>query len=199
MKLLINSQPDMEVIGEAGDGVTAVHHAQVLLPDIVLMDISMPPAAGYQATVKITRLCPQVKVVALTRHAEMSYLRQMVRAGASGYVLKQSPSAELLCAIRGVGEGRQHLDPAMARAVRTHDVNDSAFAVIKGQPWIGKREEEVLKLIGWGYSNREVAAQLGISVKTVETHRANAMRKLGLKSRVDIVRFALTQGWLAED
>jgi DNA-binding NarL/FixJ family response regulator len=198
MKLLINSQPDMEVIGEAGDGLAAIERAQELLPDIVLMDVSMPRATGFQATEKINQLCPQVRVLALTRHTDKSYLQQLVRAGAYGYVLKQSPSAELLRAIRAVGEGRQYLDSAMAGAVLAGYAGDSTLATINRQPWISKREEEVLRLIGWGYSNKEIAAHLDISVKTVEAHRANAMRKLDLHSRIDIVRFALTQGWLGQ-
>jgi DNA-binding NarL/FixJ family response regulator len=199
MKLLINSQPDMEVIGEAGDGITAINRAQELLPDIVLMDVSMPQATGFQATEKINQTCPQVRVLALTRHTDKSYLQQLVRAGAYGYVLKQSPSSELLRAIRAVGEGRQYLDSAMAGTVMAGYAGDSSLAVINRQPWISKREEEVLRLIGWGYSNKEIAAHLDISVKTVEAHRANAMRKLDLHSRIDIVRFALTQGWLGQD
>jgi two-component system response regulator NreC len=199
MKMLINSQPDMEVVGEAGDGIAAIQQAQELLPDIVLMDVSMPRATGFQATEKINQTCPQVKVLALTRHTDKSYLHQLVRAGAYGYVLKQSPSIELLRAIRTVGEGRQYLDTAMAGAVLTGFAGDRSLADISRLPWISKREEEVLRLIGWGYSNKEIAAKLDISVKTVEAHRANAMRKLDLHSRIDIVRFALTQGWLGQD
>ena len=199
IKLLINSQPDMEVIGEAGDGVTAAQRAQELLPDILLMDVSMPQATGFQATEKINQTCPQVRVLALTRHTDKAYLQQLVRAGAYGYVLKQSPSAELLRAIRAVGEGRQYLDQAMTGTVLSSYAGDRTLGDINRQPWISRREEEVLKLIGWGYSNKEIAAHLDISVKTVEAHRANAMRKLDLHSRIDIVRFALTQGWLNDE
>src|SRR5689334_18629702 len=178
MKLLINSQPDMEVIGEAGDGLAAIQRAQELLPDIVLMDVSMPQATGFQATEKLNQTCPQVKVLALTRHTDKAYLQQLVRAGAYGYVLKQSPAAELLRAIRTVGAGSQYLDSAMTGKVLAGYMGDASQADISRQPWMSKREEEVLRLIAWGYSNKEIAAQMEISVKTVEAHRANAMRKL---------------------
>lgn len=198
IKMLINAQPDMEVIGEAGDGLTAVSSAQALVPDVVLMDVSMPGATGFQATEKLNQTCPQVKVLALTRHTDKAYLHQLVRAGAYGYVLKQSPAAELLNAIRTVAAGKQYLDPAMTGAALAGYVGQGTQSKSPGQPWISKREEEVLRLIAWGYSNKEIAAQMEISVKTVEAHRANAMRKLDLHSRINIVRFALTQGWLKE-
>lgn len=199
LKLLINAQSDMEVVGEAGDGIAAAERAQTLLPDIVLMDVSMPHVTGLQATEKINQNYPQVRVLALTRHTDKAYLQQLVRAGAYGYVLKQSPSAELLRAIRAVGAGRQYLDQAMASTVLAGYAGRDVAANLNRQPWVSKREEEVLKLIGRGYSNKEIASHLDISVKTVEAHRANAMRKLDLHSRIDIVRFALMQGWLNTD
>lgn len=199
IKLLINAQPDMEVIGEASDGFMAIQHAQAMLPDVVLMDVSMPGATGFQATEKLNQTCPQVKVLALTRHRDKAYLKQLVRAGADGYVLKQSPADELLRAIRTVAEGRQFLDPAMTSTVLASYAGEQSVSSVAGEPWLSKREEEVLKLIAWGYSNKEIATQLSISVKTVEAHRANAMRKLDLHSRINIVRFALTQGWLNEE
>lgn len=199
IKLLIDAQPDMEVIGEAGDGLTAVSSAQSLNPDVVVMDVTMPGATGFQATEKLNQLCPHVKVLALTRHTDKAYLQQLVRAGAFGYVLKQSPAAELLQAIRMVAEGKKYLDSAMTGAVMAGYAGERSPFDSNHQPWISKREEEVLKLIAWGYSNKEIAAQVDISVKTVEAHRANAMRKLDLHSRIDIVRFALTQGWLQEE
>ena len=196
IKMLINAQPDMEVVSEAGDGVTAVNVAQEVALDVVLMDVSMPGASGFQATEKLNQLCPQVKVLALTRHTDKAYLQQLVRAGAYGYVLKQSPAAELLRAIRTVAEGRQYLDPAMTGTVLAGYMDESTAFNPNRQPWISRREEEVLRLIAWGFSNKEIAGRIDISVKTVEAHRANAMRKLDLHSRIDIVRFALMQGWL---
>jgi DNA-binding NarL/FixJ family response regulator len=198
IKLLINGQPDMDVVGEAGDGKTAIERTQTLLPDVVLMDISMPGVTGFQATEKLNQTCPQVKVLALTRHRDKAYLQQLVRAGADGYVLKQSPAEELLRAIRAVAEGRQYLDPSLTGKVLAGYAGEH-LSKDDRQPWISRREEEVLKLIAWGNSNKEIAAKLDISVKTVEAHRANAMRKLDLHSRIDIVRFALLQGWLEEE
>ncbi|MEN3336098.1 MAG: hypothetical protein V7641_5463 [Blastocatellia bacterium] len=200
IKLLINAQADMEVIGEVGDGLTAISSAQALLPDVIVMDVSMPGASGFQATEKLNQLCPQVKVLALTRHTDQAYLQQLVRAGAYGYVLKQSPADELLRAIRAVAAGSHYLDSAMTGTVLAGYAGEHRPPQISPQqPWISKREEEVLRLIAWGYSNKEIAAQTDISVKTVETHRANAMRKLDLHSRIGIVRFALIQGWLQEE
>jgi len=200
IKLLINSQADMEVIGEAGDGLTAISKAQALIPDIVIMDVSMPGASGFQATEKLNQLCPQVKVMALTRHTDKAYLQQLVRAGAFGYVLKQSPADELLRAIRAVAAGGHYHDSAMTGTVLAGIAGEHRPPQFSPhQPWISKREEEVLRLIAWGYSNKEIAARIDISVKTVEAHRANAMRKLDLNSRIGIVRFALTQGWLQEE
>jgi two-component system, NarL family, response regulator NreC len=199
IKLLINAETDMEVISEAGDGLTAISSAQSLLPDIVLMDVSMRGISGIQATERLNHLCPQVKVLALTRHTDKAYLQQLVRAGANGYVLKQSSAAELLRAIRTVALGQQYLDPAMTSKVLAGYAGEPSPFDVRRQPWISKREEEVLKLIAWGYSNKEIAARMNISVKTVEAHRANGMRKLDLHSRIDIVRFALLQGWLQDD
>ncbi|MFL6277841.1 MAG: response regulator [Blastocatellia bacterium] len=195
IKLLINGQPDMDVIGEAGDGLLAVQRTQTLLPDLVLMDVSMPGITGFQATEQLNQTCPQVKVLALTRHRDKAYLQQLVRAGADGYVLKQSPAEELLRAIRTVAAGGQYLDTALTGKVLAGYAGEHPSRDDR-QPWISRREEEVLKLIAWGHSNKEIAAKLDISVKTVEAHRANAMRKLDLHSRIDIVRFALLRGWL---
>jgi two-component system response regulator NreC len=195
IKLLINGQPDMDVIGEAGDGLLAVQRTQTLLPDLVLMDVSMPGITGFQATEQLNQTCPQVKVLALTRHRDKAYLQQLVRAGADGYVLKQSPAEELLRAIRTVAAGGQYLDTSLTGKVLAGYAGEHPSRNDR-QPWISRREEEVLKLIAWGHSNKEIAAKLDISVKTVEAHRANAMRKIDLHSRIDIVRFALLRGWL---
>jgi len=199
IKLLINAQADMEVISEVGDGLNAISSAQLLVPDVVVMDVSLPGISGIQATEKLNNLCPQVKVLALTRHTDKAYLQQLVRAGASGYVLKQSPAVELLRAIRLIAAGQQYLDATMTSKVLAGYADEASPFDSSRQPWLSKREEEVLRLIAWGYSNKEIAARTEISVKTVEAHRANGMRKLELHSRIDIVRFALMQGWLQEE
>jgi DNA-binding NarL/FixJ family response regulator len=198
LKMIINLQDDMEVIGEAADGRSALAMAADLLPDIVIMDISMPHMNGLKATEKLKQCCPQVKVVALTRHTDDGYLQQLLRAGASGYVLKQSPPGELLHAIRAVSAGGKYLDPAIAGKVMGGFMGRPVALRGESSVSISDREAEVLRLIAWGHSNKEIAASLELSVKTVEVHKANAMRKLGIRSRIDIVRFAVFQGWLQE-
>lgn len=197
LRLIIESQADMEVVGEAADGAAAVESARRLRPDVVVMDVSMPKISGLKATEQLKTHCPQVKVLALTRHAEDGYLQQLLQAGAVGYVLKQSQPTELLAGIRAVAIGGTYLDPAVAgRVVRnsaiSHKPATGHFARLS------PREEVVLRLMALGYSNKEMAAELDLSVKTVETHRANAMQKLDLRNRIDVVQFAITKGWLSE-
>ena len=201
LRMIVNAQPDMEVVGEAGDGRAAVARAQELLPDLVLMDVSMPHLNGLKATAKLREVCPQVKVLTLTRHTDDGYLQQLLRAGASGYVLKQSPPAELLHAIRAIAAGGRYLDPAVAGKVMGNYTGRMASlrGPAQGGRELSDRESEVLRLIAWGHSNKEIAARMDISVKTVEAHKANAMKKLGMQSRIDIVRFALLQGWLQDN
>ena len=199
LKLLVGAQPDMEVVGEADNGRVAVRLSRQLLPDVVVMDVSMPELNGLQATKRLKQECPQVKVLALTRHTDDGYLHQLLRAGASGYVLKQSKSAELLRAIRAVAAGQTYLDPAITeKAVTQIRVRGRAARGAPPAANLSDREAEVLRLIALGYINKEVAARLCLSVKTVEFHKANGMRKMGMTSRVDIVRYALLQGWLQD-
>src|SRR5687767_10459430 len=196
LKLLIDNQSDMGVVGEAADGADAVSQAKSLSPDIVVMDISMPGMNGLVATRTLKRMLPNVAIVALTRHDDDTYLEELLRAGASGYVLKQSAPADFLRAIRAVAAGGLYLDPAMTSRVADGLLSSEAAISNESTASISDRESEVLRLIAIGHSNKEVAAQLKISVKTVEVHKANAMRKLGLAGRVDIVRYAVLQGWL---
>lgn len=199
VKTMVSAQADMEVVGEAGDGRTALRLAQKLQPDIVVMDISMPDMNGLQATEKMKQCCPEVKILMLTRHTELGFLQQIIGAGASGYVLKQSASTELLGAIRTVAGGGNHLDPAIAGKVMGSFARARVKPRAEAQGSISDREAEVLRLIAWGYSNKEIATRLEISVKTVEVHKANAMRKLDMRSRIDIVRYAMLQGWLQDN
>ena len=197
LRLILQSQSDIEIVGEAGDGKTALETAKQLLPDVVLMDISLPSMSGLKATKLLRECCPEVKVLALTRHKDGAYLQEMLRAGASGYVLKQSSSTELLRALREIASGNSYLDPALTGKVITvfagGTIGNSAIASVS------EREQEVLRAIALGYSNKEIAARLKLSVKTVEAHKANSMKKLDLRSRIDIVRYAVLQGWLASD
>lgn len=199
LKTILNAQLDMQVVGEATDGRMAVAQARELLPDIIVLDVSMPRLNGLKATEAIAQSCPQVKILTLTRHSDDGYLQQLLRAGASGYVLKQSRSAELLQAIRAIAAGGNYLDPAIAgRVIGDYRRRASPAAVAGGEPRLSTREEEILRMAAWGYSNKETAAKLELSVKTIETHKTNAMQKLGLHNRIDIVRFALLQGWLQD-
>lgn len=196
LKLLIDSQSDMTVVGEAADGSGVLEQADALKPDIVVMDISMPGMNGLVATRMLKRAQPDAAIVALTRHEDDTYLDQLLRAGASGYVLKQSAPAEFLRAIRAVAAGGVYLDPAMSAGVADGLLDRDRAASRRAPTPISERESDVLRLIAVGYSNKEVATRLGISVKTVEAHKANAMRKLGLTGRVDVIRYAVLQGWL---
>lgn len=196
LKLLIDSQADMTVVAEASDGQAAIQHAKALRPDVIVMDISMPGMNGLIATRELKRLQPDIAIVTLTRHGDDAYLQELLRAGVSGYVLKQSPPAELLQAIRAAAAGGQYLDSALTSRVTAGFLGRERKAAAKQGAMVSDRELEVLRLIASGYSNKEIAAQLALSVKTVEAHKANAMRKLGLSGRIDIVKYALLQGWL---
>jgi DNA-binding NarL/FixJ family response regulator len=200
LKLLLNSQSDMEVVGEADNGRAALHLAEQFLPDVVVMDISMPELNGLQATKKLKEKCPRVNVLILTRHAEPVYLQELLQAGASGYVLKQSKSEELIRAILAVAAGQTYLDPAITeRAVTQLRESGHIARRVPTQANLTAREADVLRLIALGYINKEVAARLNLSIKTVEAHKSNAMNKMGMKSRVDIVRYAMLQDWLKDN
>jgi len=199
VKLLINTQPDMEVVGEAGDGELAIQEAARLKPDLVLMDISMPNVNGLKATKRLRRLNPDIKILTLTRHTDDGYLQQLIGAGANGYVLKQSAPTELITAIRTVASGDAYLDPSLTRKVMGGYVNRASSLRGENKGDLTDRENEVLRLISFGYSNKEIAVQLDLSIKTIEAHKANAMRKLGIASRIDIVKYAILQDWLQDN
>jgi DNA-binding NarL/FixJ family response regulator len=197
LTLLINGQDDMEVVGEAANGRLAVECAAALTPDVAVVDVSMPEMGGMAATRAITQTSAAIAVVALTRYNDDAYVQALLAAGASGYVLKQSPSTELLAAIRAAATGTKYLDGALTTRVA------GAFMARHGQaeaskPRVSERENEVLRLMSIGNSNKEIAAALDLSVKTVEVHKSNAMRKLNLRGRIDIMRYAIAQGWLKD-
>jgi DNA-binding NarL/FixJ family response regulator len=195
LKLLIDGEPDMEVIAEAGDGHEAVQQARDLKPDVVVMDISMPGMNGLAATRALKQIQPDAVIVTLTRHGDDAYLQELLRAGVSGYVLKRSAPTELLQAIRASAAGGQYLDSTLTARVTGGFVGKDGRTK-KPTTALSEREAAVLRLIATGYSNKEIAARLELSIKTVETHRTNAMRKLDLRGRIDIVRYAILQGWL---
>ena len=196
LKLLIDSQQDMRVIAEAGDGATAVQRAIDVKPDVIVLDISMPGMNGLLATRKLKELQPKSVIVTLTRHSDDAYLQELLRAGVSGYVLKQSAPSELIQAIRAAAAGGQYLDSTLTSRVTAGFLQKEGKRTTKSGASLSEREAEVLRLIASGYSNKEIAARLALSVKTVEAHKANAMRKLELTGRIDIVKYALLQGWL---
>lgn len=198
-RLLLDTQPDVEVVGEAGDGRAALCLARELRPDVVLMDVSMPEMNGLRATELLCGTEPATRVVALTRHTDRAYMQQLLQAGASGYVLKQSDPAVLLQAVRAVAAGGKYLDPAIAGKALSGYFGRRHGGGPVAEAHVSDRETEVLRLIALGYSNKEIAARLTLSVKTVEAHKANAMRKLDMTSRIDIVRYAMLQGWLKEE
>ena len=197
LKALINEHPDMEVVGEAGDGKTACNLACEIMPDIVIMDVSMPEMNGVQAMHEMRERCPDVKVIALTVHEERSALRELMEAGASGYVLKRSAAEDLIHAIQVVARGDMYLDPSVA-AVALGKLTRSPVRGKRDSTELSDRETEVLQLIARGHSNKEIAGRLEISIKTVETYKARSMEKLGLAGRADIVRFAVRKGWLQD-
>jgi DNA-binding NarL/FixJ family response regulator len=196
LKLLIDSQQDMKVIAEAGDGQTAVQRAIDVKPDVIVLDVSMPGMNGLLATRKLKELQPKSVIVTLTRHSDDAYLQELLRAGVSGYVLKQSAPSELIQAIRAAAAGGQYLDSTLTSRVTAGFLQKEGKRTTKSGASLSEREAEVLRLIASGYSNKEIAARLALSVKTVEAHKANAMRKLELTGRIDIVKYALLQGWL---
>ncbi len=198
LTLLLDSQPDMRVVGTASTGRALFDHVCALNPKVVIMDISMPDVNGLVATRELKRASPETAVVVLTRHDDDAYVKELLGAGASAYVLKRSPSAELLAAVRAAALGKGYLDgwlgARMAASLRRTTMDG-----LPASPQVSERENQVLRLVAQGHSNKEIAAELGISVKTVEVHKGNAMKKLGFRGRIEVVQYALLKGWLRDD
>jgi len=196
LKSLINGQSDLEVIGATGDGASACQMAEELRPHVVVMDVSMPGMTGDRAAARLKENCPEIKILALTVHEDKEHLRRLLAAGASGYLLKLATGEELLRAVRVVAAGGVYLDPAVAGKVVGELVNEPERSAPAQEARLTEREAEVILRVARGFSNKEIAAQLDISVKTVETHKLRSMEKLKLRSRADVVQFALKRGWL---
>jgi DNA-binding NarL/FixJ family response regulator len=195
LRALIDVQPDLSVVGDAADGQSALDAVAALRPDVVVMDISMPRLGGAEATEQIKRASPEVRVLALTAHEDAAYIQLLLRAGASGYLLKRAAATDLIKAIRAVAQGHVYLDTttglheasASEASTPTHVTHD-----------LSDREAEVLRMIALGYSMKRIAASLELSPRTLETYKMRAMAKLQLTNRADVVRFALQQGWLKD-
>lgn len=195
IRALLDSEPDIDVVGEAEDGLEAVKLAEQTEPDVVVMDISMPKINGIAATRRIHRESPGVGILALTMHDHEAYFYEMLRAGGVGYVLKDAPPGELIQAIRAAYAGEAYLSPTVARRlVYDYTREGERRGRLDG---LTQRESEILGLVAEGLTNRQIADQLVISVKTVETHRTNLMRKLDLHDRTELVKYAIRKGLIS--
>lgn len=199
IKALVAADDGLELVGEAQDGQTALRRAIELRPDVAVLDLSMPGLNGIEVTRKLLAVCPQCRVLVLTVHEDGAYLRQLLELGIAGYVLKRSATEELSRGIHAVAAGGLYLDPAIAgRALGRGGQPAQAAGEGGAVADLSTRELEVLRLAAIGHSNKTIAARLQIGVKSVETYKTRAMAKLGFRSRVEVVRFALSKGWLSE-
>lgn len=192
LRTLIEHEPDMEVVGEAANGETAAEEVATLHPTVAVMDISMPGMGGAETASRLKEVCSGLRVVVLTVHEERGYLKKLLAAGATGYVLKRSAAETLVRSIRCVAAGETYLDPAVAGQV----VAEVAGTRVGTGADLSERETEVLRLVAQGYLIKQIASRLGVEGRTVETYKARAMEKLGLKSRIDVIRYAAQCAWL---
>jgi two-component system response regulator NreC len=193
LKLLLDGQEDLEVVGEAGDARTAVFEVRAQKPDVILMDVVMPTGSGIEATPAVLKEAPDAKVLILSMQDDPAYVREAFAAGASGYVLKEAADAELVAAVREVASGQRYVHPALGARLVAAEADERARA--EKDP-LSEREHEILRLLALGHTNQEIASQLYLSVRTVETHRAHIMQKLRISTRADLVRYALEHGVL---
>lgn len=195
LRALLNAEPDFEVVAEAADGKETLRLTEELRPDVTLLDINMPGPDGIEVTRRLKEMMPEARVLILTVHEDEGLLREAIRAGASGYILKRAVESELINAIHAVWRGDLYVHPAMTRTL-FQDLRSTFVPDEEPIEPLTPRETEVLHLIAEGHTNRQIAEVLSISVRTVESHRANLMGKLGLNSRVELVRYAKRQGFL---
>jgi DNA-binding NarL/FixJ family response regulator len=189
-RAILSAQPDMQIVGEASNGREAVEQAQKLKPDVVVMDVAMPELNGIEATRRLIEVLPRARVLALSMHKDSVYVREILRAGARGYLLKDSVDADLIAAVRAVAKGEGWLSPSVSDAV----LSDYRKHVTAPLDLLTSREREVLQLIAEGKTNKEIAGELNLSVYTVDAHRGRIMEKLNLHSTGELVRFALRSG-----
>ena len=191
-KMILDAQPDMEIVGEAGNGREAVELAESLKPDVVVMDVAMPELNGIEATRRVAASVPHARVVALSMHKDSVYVREVLRAGARGYLLKDSGANDLVAAVRAVAQGEGYLSPGVSDAV----LDDYRKHVTNPIDLLSSREREVLQMLAEGKTNKEIAGVLNLSVYTVDAHRGRIMEKLNLHSINDLVRFAVRNGMI---
>jgi DNA-binding NarL/FixJ family response regulator len=195
LRLLLNAQPDFEVVGEASTGEETVERATALQPDVLLLDIAMPDLNGLEAARRIRQQAPDLRILVLTMYDDEAYLRQFLEMGAAGYVLKKAADTELAAAIRAVHRGESFVYPSlMGRLIDSYLKRPSSPATTEGNDGLSPREVDVLRLVALGYTNQQIADELCIGVSTVETHRTRIMEKLGLRGRAQLVRYALARG-----
>ncbi len=197
LRLLLDAQPELHVAGEASTGTEALHQAEVLQPDLILLDLSMPHLGGLDALPVLRSVAPAAKVLILTMHEDAQYLRAALQRGASGYVLKKAADVELLSAIRAVLRGEMYVHPSMTRVLLDDMLPGNEPSLPDAWGSLSEREQEVLRLVALGHTSAEIADQLSLSTKTVETYRARGMEKLGLSNRAALVRFALKKGLIS--
>lgn len=196
VKALLLSAGELALVGEASTGPAALDLIRTHRPDIAVIDISLPELSGLDLARRATEECPDVKLLVLTVHEDRAYVQPLLQAGVRGYLLKRSAADELIRAIRAVADGGVYLDPAIAeKALSAHE--DDFLAGDGGQE-LSQRESEVLRFTAQGFSNKEIAARLDVSTKTVETHKSRALEKLGIRTRSEIVRYGAEHGWLAD-
>jgi DNA-binding NarL/FixJ family response regulator len=195
---LIESDPGLELAGSAADGRTALALAMALRPDVVVLDISLPDLSGADVTRALLAGQPDCRILVLTVHEDRSTLRRMLELGVAGYLVKRSAADELTRAIQVVAAGGTYLDPAIAGKAFGGDPKPSVHGAAGPAADLSERETEVMRFVAAGHSNKEIAARLSISIKTIETYKARGMDKLGFKTRVDVVRYGVRQGWLSE-
>jgi len=198
LRLLLEAEPDIEVVGEALEGGEALNLVEKHLPDVVLMDIAMPGMNGLEATRQIKASWPQVNVLVLTMHRSDEYFFEMLKAGASGYILKGAETSDLIHAVRVVGRGEVFLYPTIAQKLVKDYLNLVQWGEGSGSS-LSSREKEILRLLGEGYSTKEIAEELVISQSTVHTHRSNLMTKLGLSNRRELIQYARQRGFVGDE